>query len=456
MSRVIKMYFHDYQSVSNEEEVSLLQCVQQNIREGKARITVLGDGMEVSEKESVPLIGKYIGRDYYTQQYVGVLFDHQTGVRITFGSRFDKNDGNKSFLSYMLKKVFGSKAFIFESMQVSASRDKAFEQMLLFIFVYLLEKAMKKGTFKQYMNFDFYDSNIKGTINFNVYMKQIMMQDGRLPYRVRERSAMNPVNIGILTAYDVLKSKNPTFVQQVFKKNPLLSRFIAQIKGELPNYRGIDKKQLLKQLAKSIRHPYFTEVESLRKVCIEIIRHSGSDIFQEENQMITGLLIDVNKLWEYFLEHTIFAEMKKMAAPYEVSTQDSYPVLYELKDFDMKIKPDFVLSRNKQNQAVFDAKHRPAWSNKKTSAVKKDVYQISMYMSALNVSIGGVIYPTTKNGDVVASSPISEKWMGGQFYLIPYNIPESDDLEVLLDNQNEELANEIINILAKVKEDPSA
>ncbi|WP_231503902.1 McrC family protein [Bacillus sp. UNC437CL72CviS29] len=448
----MKMQVHDYQKVSNEEEVSLLKRVQQNIREGKARITVLGDGMKVSEKESVPLIGKYIGRAYYTQQYVGVLFDHQNGIRINFGSRFDKNDGNKSFLSYMLKKVFGSKAFIFESMQVSANRDKAFEQMLLFIFVYLLEKAMKKGTFKQYTNFDFYDSNIKGTINFNVYMNQIMIQDGRLPYNVRERSAINPVNIGILTAYDVLKSKNPTLVQQVFKKNPILLRFIAQIKGELPNYRSIDKKQLLKQLTKSIRHPYFTEIESLWKVCIEIIRHSGSDIFQEENQMITGLLIDVNKLWEYFLEHTVFAEMKKMAALYEVSTQDSYQILYELKGFDMKIKPDFVLSHNKQNQAVFDAKHRPAWSNKDTSAVKKDVYQISMYMSALDVSIGGVIYPTNENDDAVASSPISTHWKNGKFYLIPYNVPKSGDLEAFLDKQNEELANKIINILRESKD----
>lgn len=450
MSRVMKMQVHDYQKVSNEEEVSLLKRVQQNIREEKARITILGDGMKPAG--NTPLIGKYIGKDYYTQQYVGVLFDHQNGIRINFGSRFDKNDGNKGFLSYMLKKVFGSKAFIFESMQVSASRDKAFEQMLLFIFVYLLEKTMKKGTFKQYTNFDFYDSNIKGTINFNVYMKQIMIQDGRLPYNVRERSVINPVNIGILTAYDVLKSKNPTIVQQVFTKNPILSRFIAQIKGELPNYRSIDKKQLLRQLAKQIRHPYFTEMESLRKVCIEIIRHSGSDMFQEENQMITGLLVDVNKLWEYFLENTVFAEMKKMTVHYEVSTQDSYPILCELEKFNMQIKPDFVLSHNKRNQAVFDAKHRPAWSNKDTSAVKDDVYQISMYMSALDVSIGGVIYPSIKKDDVVASSPISEKWMNGQFYLIPYTVPESGDLEVFLDNQNEELANKIINILRELKD----
>lgn len=115
-----------------------------------------------------------------------------------------------------------------------------------------------------------------------------------------------------------------------------------------------------------------------------------------------------------------------------------------------EIKPDFYMEK----KAVFDAKYKNAWSklgNETTwngGVIRNDVFQVFAYMLALDVKIGGVVFPVSNTVRKYRMSKIKSE---NYFYTIPYAVDvEAEnyvDFEQKMDAQNQRIIERLTGYL---------
>ena len=95
------------------------------------------------------------GDSFRTQNIMG--FIGYGDERLVINSRFSDNNSDY-FLQYMLEKVLDFPNIV--DLSTSANQDDRLFHMLLFLFPYYLEQAVRKGLFKTYIRRKYNDSNV--------------------------------------------------------------------------------------------------------------------------------------------------------------------------------------------------------------------------------------------------------------------------------------------------------
>ena len=362
-------------------------------------------------------------------------------VTLQIKSRLDVDEHNRIGKPYFLSTMLLRDKLELSDNMIPNNEDEIFDYLLLFWFKEQLQKACLKGYYKSYRRFEKNDDKIKGAINIAEHIKLNMGQkNGRIAYSYRENTINNYLNQLIVAAYYHLKTKYRDLVLDNFDNNIDLKNAIMFLSSET-GFSGARSNFLLNKNVKQISHPFFTEYEQLRIICLRILRDEGISIFDGESEKETqGILFYLPELWEIFLED----EVIRKGLSKEITCKTQFEVKnfgYKQDDtekyiFKQKTYPDYVFLCDNCPFMILDAKCKPKWEKIfKESSISGietgmgDYNKCIRDMVATNSHATGVIFPTNievTDGDIKNNlkHPISEYNETDFFYTIPIQIPK--------------------------------
>lgn len=312
-----------------------------------------------------------------TENCMGFVSHNDT--QLTISSRFYPS-GNDYFLHYMLQKVF---AFNILNMDFDTSKDNVSDIFLLYLFPFYLKKALQQGLFKEYQRQQHNDTNVKGTINISRHLKQNLPFMGKIAYTTREHSYDNRITQLIRHTIEYIKTH--AVGNGVFKNDYENTSATQQIFYATPSYQKNARTSVMQHNQKPVHHPYFTEYEILRKICLQILNKEGIS-YGKEKDKVYGLVFDGAWLWEEYL-NTILKD-NGFEHPQNKTTKGGVSIFQE--DKYKKWYPDFYCKTKKK---VLDAKYKRMDKN---GIGNDDLRQIIAYMYILEAIEGCFIYPLMK------------------------------------------------------------
>lgn len=311
----------------------------------------------------------------HTNNIMGFISYNNTQIKIS--SRFAFNDNEDYFLHYMLMKVLSLNVV---NLEHSKDYDDSFD-FLIYIFISFFKRALRQGLFKQYKLIKHNDSNVKGTIDINRYIKNNIPFNGKISYNTREYSYDNNITQLIRHTIEYINTKN----KYILSYDNEIKDYTYQIFYSTPSYERNKRESIINKNLKQLSHPYYYEYEPLRKICIQILRHEKLKYGNNDNT-VYGLLFDGAWLFEEYLntflgkENFIHAENRNLKNG------------IKLLDNAWRVYPDFYKVSN-DNNIVLDAKYKRLNYLDSEKIDRNDKHQIVSYAYTLNAKKAGFIYP---------------------------------------------------------------
>lgn len=419
----------DYSPAGNREVQALCGEIQGQLDRGACRLVDLLDGRQDRTPESLEVF-RYREGAWWTRQYVG-LFQYR-GERVVIGSRFDRENREPFFLRYLIEEFLEESLLVLEDVG-GVWQDDPFDMLLAVKLAVQLQQAWKKGGLRAYRSFCHNDSRVRGQIDVSRHIRENLGQDnGRTAYRTRAYSLNSDMNVLFLQAAEAARRRYPSLMRRLERRLPEFHTALAALGQAVPDWAVPRRDSVLERTRKKLTNPIYRDYEAARRAARAVLSRMGVDPFGqgERGAVVTGVFLDMDRLWERTLEHTLFQGVR---GPY---TQQSHPLL----DGHMVIRPDFYF---RSQRMVLDAKYRSAWartvglggkwsdelSPEQQSAVRENVYQVMSYMLALDCQEGGVIFPVSgrdrclPRGDRAAPG-------GRKFWRIPVNIPRAENYPI--------------------------
>ncbi|MEI0567647.1 McrC family protein [Brachyspira pulli] len=310
-----------------------------------------------------------------TNNIMGFISYNNTQIKIS--SRFAYNDNEDYFLHYMLMKVL---SFNIVNLEHSKDYDDSFD-FLIYMFISFFKRALRQGLFKQYKLIKHNDSNVKGTIDINRYIKNNIPFNGKISYNTREYSYDNNIMQLIRHTIEYINTKN----RYILSYDSEIKNYVQQIFYSTSSYDRNKRESIINKNLKKLSHPYYYEYEPLRKICIQILKHEKLKYGSNDNT-VYGLLFDGAWLFEEYL-NTFLSKEKFIHAENRNSKNG-----IKLLDNSWRVYPDFYKLEN-DNNIVLDAKYKRLNYYDNESIDRNDKHQIVSYAYTLNAKKAGFIYP---------------------------------------------------------------
>ena len=362
--------------------------------------------------------------------------DFDVNITLQIQSRFDVDDNkdisNPYFLSTMLSS---SDPALNNDFVPSNNEDYLFDFLLLFTFKIRLREACLKGYYRTYHRFENNDDHIKGSIDIARHIKLNMgLNNGKIAYSYRENSIDNYLNHLIVAAYSYFKKKYFRLVNSVFDSVAELKSIIEHLSDEI-KYPKYDLKTIITKNLNAISHPFYTEYEVLRKVCLRILRNEGASIFDgKSSEDVEGILFYIPDLWEKYLESFL------ASSDYFLYPQRKIDLIDYDSDYDFKqtTYPDYVFTIDRKGNQPFmilDAKFKEKWSESvfskgSFSSVLEDYDKCIRDMNSIKGHATGVVFPTNDERALTSTEyivhHISEYNKVDRFYTFSIYVPHSD------------------------------
>lgn len=331
-------------------------------------------------------------------------------TQLTISSRFDNNKKN-FFLHYMLQKVFSLNVVNLKNMQDS----QPIYDFLIYLFPFYLKKAVNQGIFKEYRRNEYNNPNVKGSIDIARHIRLNNPFQGNIAYKMREHTYDNRITQLIRHTIEYIRTHK--FGSGVLEADSETYSAVNQMVSATSSYSKNDRQKIIIQNNKTLHHPYYTEYEVLRKICLRILKRDGLS-YGKEKDKIYGLLFDGSWLWEEYL-NTILKN-KNYKHP---KNKESTGAIYPFKDnYSNPRYPDFY---NETLSVVLDAKYKRLENKNYDKIDRNDLNQIITYMYIKKFSIGGFIYPLKCKGEIESSDLNGYE---GKILKIPFEIPETTEI----------------------------
>ena len=315
-----------------------------------------------------------------TCNIVGFLSDGNNEIHIH--SRFFETEEEDYFLDYMLQKVLHYNVTINE---ISSSEETTYYDLLVYLFPYYLEEAMRKGLYKEYVSHSYNDGNVRGQMNINRHFKENVPFVGKVAYNTREFSFDNKINQLIRHTIEKIESTKPYLLEE----SSVVQKNVKMIKEITPSYSHYElEKVLYENISNTIKHGFFEEYTQLQTLCLKILTDERIS-YGASSQKVHGIIIDIAWLWEEYLnlmikEHFYHPQNKLGAMAH-----------YYFQNGNGKIYPDFI-GRDVTNRVIADAKYKPE-KNIKSS----DYSQILSYMFRFDSKLAYFLHPTKEESQKI-------------------------------------------------------
>lgn len=368
--------------ISEEDIMSIKEIAGKTISAVKDNVIIFPNSIKESKDlEENSKIFDIINDSIQTNNIMGFISYNNTQIKIS--SRFAFNDNEDYFLHYMLMKVLSLNVV---NLEHSKDYDDSFD-FLIYMFISFFKRALRQGLFKQYKLIKHNDSNVKGTIDINRYIKNNIPFNGKISYNTREYSYDNNITQLIRHTIEYINTKN----RNLLSYDNEIKDYTHQIFYSTPSYERNKKESIINKNLKQLSHPYYYEYEPLRKICIQILRHEKLKYGSNDNT-VYGLLFDGAWLFEEYL-NTFLSKENFIHSENSISKNG-----INLLNNGWIVYPDFYkLSDNNQNNIVLDAKYKKLNSS---DIDRNDKHQIVSYAYTLNAKIAGFIYPSNENDNI--------------------------------------------------------
>ncbi|MDR0884935.1 MAG: McrC family protein [Clostridiales Family XIII bacterium] len=355
-----------------------------------------------------------------TCNVVGLLKKGNDEIRIT--SRFYETVGDSSdyFLRYLLQKVMNYNVI---SNKVNLSEEKAYYDLLVYLFPVYLSSAMEKGIYKEYVKKQYNDANIKGAIDIVRHIKSNIPFSGKVAYGTREFSLENKITQLIRHTIEKLELE----YNFDFHSDENLKGNVREIKQVTNNYSRIERLDVLQEnIINPVRHGYFEEYHQLQHLCIKILQENEVG-FANENDEVNGIIIDVAWLWEEYIATllTDFTHPKSNESIYCDGGKGH-------------VRPDFY-----NEQIVIDTKYKHC----EGSIKREDRFQIISYLHYRNATKAGIVYPSSES---ILKSEGKLKGMGGEIFKLSFKVPQRIESYDAFDSKMQESEEDFISKLKEL------
>ncbi|WP_440970062.1 5-methylcytosine restriction system specificity protein McrC [Peribacillus frigoritolerans] len=337
---------------------------------------------------------------------------------IYIGSRFDNNE-KQPFLIYLLSKVFGG---LFIDWKTNNSQNDFFDILLILMFFDLLKKQARKGFPRFYISRHNNNYNLRGKLNLNEHIKLNVPFLGKVAYETREHSYDNNLMWLIRYTFERIKLKHRHLWEQTIGTDKSLRDISSFIEQVTPTYSPELFYRRFSEMNKPVSHPLYKDLEIIRKICLQIIRDEGLNIYGDTSKEVYGILFDVAWLWEVFLGN-IIKEIKDRPFEHLIPGEQGIKVFKVEKSINFY--PDFISFERK---TVLDAKYKFWRENKDYD----DIHQLLAYMFISGSNRGGVIFPS-KSPSTYENEKFSLNTPYGfnEFVKISFSVPKTEEDEFI-------------------------
>ena len=315
-----------------------------------------------------------------TCNIVGFLSDGENEIHIH--SRFFESQNEDYFLNYMLQKVLHYNVTINE---ISSSDNHSYYDLLVYLFPYYLEEAMRKGFYKEYVYHSYNDGNVRGQIDINRHIRKNVPFIGNIAYSTREYSFDNKLNQLIRHTIEKIEVTRPFLLNESLT----IRNNVKRIKELTPSYSHYDLEDVLfENKFNTIKHGFYEEYTQLQTLCLQILTDERIG-FGANDQKVHGIIIDIAWLWEEYLnllikDHFYHPQNKVGTMPH-----------YYFNNSNGKIYPDFI-GKIPDNRVVADAKYKP-----QNNINNNDYSQILSYMFRFNCKQAYFLHPSKEEQHII-------------------------------------------------------
>lgn len=281
------------------------------------------------------------------------------------------------FFQYLLERVLSLPNIL--ELNTNANQDNPMFNLLLFLFPYYLKKAMRKGLFKTYIQNQYNDGNVKGSIDIARHIRKSTPFIGNIAYNQREFSYENYLMQLIRHTIEFVKKK--PYGNNLLQKT---KDEMALVLGATNGYELFDRRKVITENMKNpIRHAYYREYRALQRLCIMILQHEKHQVGSDMRQ-IHGILFDGAWFWEEYINLLIgrnfYHPMNKGGKGAQRLFAGNIGLIY----------PDFI-SRETDNRIIADAKYKPD-----NNIISSDYQQLLAYMFRFDAKKGFYLYPENR------------------------------------------------------------
>ena len=363
---------------------------------------------------------------FQTTNIMGFLgFGNNLQMQIT--SRFDQNDDSEQscknfFLHYMLQKVCNV-AF---APQASSAEDDFFE-FLYYLFPSYLRKACAQGIFRAYVTREYNDANVRGPIDVSRHIRYNTPFNGKIAYHTREYTTDNKVTQLIRHTIEYIRSLSVG--SSILEADIDTRNDVNAVAAATTTYSRNARMQVIAKNLHPVTHPYYTEYEELRKICIAILQHKKLS-YGDSDKPIAGILFDGASLWEEYLAKVFEDNRVNLIHSNNRTGNEGIQLL---KGGRKNHYPDFYRKKDKDKESlVLDAKYKKLCVSKEDDDIDnedgelednnnsidgrpkiylrgRDVMQMLAYMHALEAKKAVLISPYAFNAANIDDNSILEK-----------------------------------------------
>lgn len=208
---------------------------------------------------------------------------------------------NDYFLHYMLQKVFSINLL---DLKFEINQENIWDVFLIYLFPYYLKKAINQGLYKEYIRKNHNDANLKGAIDINRHIRKNVPFSGAVAYQTREHTFDNRMTQLIRHTQEFITSRS---FSSVLSNDKETREAVNLINLNTTSYNKLIRHKVVQNNLRSLNHPFYTEYEILRKICLQILRREGLSYGKQDRDKVYGIVFDGSWLWEEYL-NTILKE----------------------------------------------------------------------------------------------------------------------------------------------------
>lgn len=394
------------------------------------------DSVDLTQDE---MILEEKGEFYTTSNVMG--FIGQKNEQLIISSRFGSTN-NDYFLMYLLKKVLQIPNFIDLNLQ---GNENEYGNFLEFVFPFVLSKALRKGLFKSYLNFQENDSNIKGAIDISRHIKKNTPFVGKIAYNQRKFTYDNQLMELIRHTIEVIEGgPNGNLILSSIKEN------VQRIIDATHNYRSSQRNKIILYNQKHlIHHAYYSEYRELQQLCLLILQNKIHSV-QKQSSKMYGFLFDGAWLWEEYINLIISDFFYHPGNKSHSGAQQLFTTNLGKAGL---IYPDFI-GKNLKNRLIADTKYKRI-----ENINGRDYLQILAYMLRFESKKGMFIYPLINGNEILIfnlnSGSSFENFVGQQegvsVQKLGFQIPTEADSYLTFEAKMHDSETKLQNIISDIE-----
>jgi len=374
---------------------------------------------ELNDKERTVLSVQNLEGDTPTITTKNVMgFFSVNGVQFEIRSRFDSGE-KQFFLHYMLSKVCN----VAPTIELTHANKDPLYDFAVYLFPAFLKKAVSQGLFRMYITREYNDSNLRGVIDFPRHFRNNIPFNGKIAYRTREYSSDNFVTQLVRHTIEFIAENSN--LRKILSLDDETRGAVQEICGNTGSYDRLSRNFIINKNLRPLSHPYYTEYEQLRKLCIMILTHDKISYGESQQNRINGILFDGASLWEEYLwtilqnqgfKHPKNKERSEGIRMFENNDDENFDKNYR------KIYPDFYKPKDNNDGWILDAKYK----HLENGAGREDLYQVVTYMHTMEIGKGGFIYPLKQGENNLCENKTTLQLagLGGTISILGLPIPQ--------------------------------